>query len=108
PMSMVMMAITLAKMGRSMKNFENMAHLPRQRAAAALLGRLCSPRKRLIAGAPGQCLHRLRCFLRRHFGTGPGALQALDNHAFAGLEALVDDDEALLGATERDGTVGNA
>src|SRR5512138_2387195 len=79
---------TAAKIGRSMKNLENIG-----RAPLLLLVRLGLLRLRLLL-LRGRARLRLRAragLRDAHRRAGPQAHQALDDHAVAGADALVHD-----------------
>src|SRR5262245_54960260 len=124
---MVTIAITFAKIGRSMKNREIIQLGPvwatSCRVSAPGGGRLrlgAKPQAALPASAPGGGRAGLAAgrgtrgvgrlagwhFLWRHRRARPGALHAVDDHAVVGRQPLLDlDQAALLRPARRDLTI---
>src|SRR5512147_1307908 len=87
---MVMMAITLAKIGRSMKNRENMASLPCVDLRSSAHRRSGPP----TLGARPSGRHFLHAN-RSDFRARPGSLDSLDDDPVVGLQTVLDDTQLV-------------
>src|SRR5205823_7191043 len=102
PSSTVRMAMTIATIGRRMKN----PAMVRLASALGLRrGRRCWGRRRRRRGRLSRRRHSVggRPELGLHHDPGPHLLEALDDHALAGLEPGRDDVEVLVGLAQGQG-----